>query len=97
MGVPVNDAPGADRVHLTISIGVTAMVAGHTRELADMLASADSALYQAKQSGRNRVAVARQTLATELEVVFDGHGAVGSMEPVKADPAAASLGLSALL
>jgi diguanylate cyclase (GGDEF)-like protein len=96
MEVPVSDNPGAERVHLTISIGVTAMIAGHTRELTDMLAAADSALYQAKQSGRNRVAVARQSLATELEVVFDGHGAVGSMEPVKADPAAASLGLSAL-
>lgn len=97
MEVPVSDNPGAERVRLTISIGVTAMAAGRTRELTDMLAASDSALYQAKQSGRNRVAVARQSLATELEVVFDGHGAVGSMQPVEADPAAASLGLSALL
>jgi diguanylate cyclase (GGDEF)-like protein len=101
MEVPVSDSPGAERVRLTISAGVTAMAPGHTRELSDMLAAADSALYQAKQAGRNRVAVARQSIATELEVVFDGamrNGAAsnGHREAVEADPTGASLGLRTL-
>jgi hypothetical protein len=37
--------------------------------------------------------VARQSLATELEVVFDGSTEFGNnMEAVETDPAAASLG-----
>jgi hypothetical protein len=69
------------------------MAAGHVRELSDMLAAADSAMYEAKQAGRNRVAVARQSLATELEVVFDGSTEFGNnVEAVETDPAAASLG-----
>lgn len=66
MAVPVSDAPGAARVRLTISIGVTAMAAGRSRELADMLSTADSALYRAKQDGRNKVALARYVLDAEL-------------------------------
>lgn len=96
MEIPVNDSPGAERLRITISIGVTAMAPGRNRELPDMLAAADSAMYEAKQSGRNRVAVARQSLATELEVIFDG----GNPErnghhsgAVEVDPASASLGL----
>jgi diguanylate cyclase (GGDEF)-like protein len=88
MEVPVNDAPGADCVSLTISIGVTAMVAGHSRDLADMLAAADSALYQAKELGRNRVCVARQVQRVELEI-----GIPDIPEAVEVDAAGASLGL----
>lgn len=95
MAVPVSDVPGAARVRLTISIGVTAMAAGHGRELADMLSTADAALYQAKQSGRNKVAVARYALDAEL----DGFGAASDLdvEHVDAGPAGASLGLAKLL
>jgi diguanylate cyclase (GGDEF)-like protein len=94
--IPANDGPGAERVRITISIGVTAMAAGRNRELSDMLAAADSAMYQAKQSGRNRVAVARQSLATKLEVVFGGRAPELNgkhVEAVEIDPASASLGL----
>jgi diguanylate cyclase (GGDEF)-like protein len=87
MEVPVNDIPGAACVRLTISIGVTAMDAGHPRDLTDMLAATDSALYQAKQMGRNRVCVARQIQRVELEI-----GMPDLPEVVEADPAGASSG-----
>lgn len=89
MEVPVSDAPGADCVRLTISIGVTAMMPGQGRTLTDMMAAADSALYQAKQMGRNKVCVARQVQKVELEITMPDLPAV-----VEADPAGTSLCLS---
>ena len=96
MTVPVSDSPGAACVRLTVSIGVTAMKAGRIRELTDMLAAADSALYQAKQAGRDRVSVARFGAGTELAVRLDGQPVEPVVEPVRIDPAGASLGLAAL-
>jgi diguanylate cyclase (GGDEF)-like protein len=96
MAVPVSDGPGAACVRLTISVGVTAMAPGRTRELTDMLAAADSALYQAKQNGRNRVSVARYALDTELQIGLPGTAAPPVAGPVSADPAGASLGPVAL-
>jgi diguanylate cyclase (GGDEF)-like protein len=58
LAVPVDDRPGAEVVHVTISIGVSAIERGITRDLTDLLTAADFALYQAKQAGRNRVAAA---------------------------------------
>jgi diguanylate cyclase (GGDEF)-like protein len=58
LAVPVDDRPGSPVIKVTISIGVTAISRGETRELTDLLAAADSALYYAKQNGRNRVAAA---------------------------------------
>ena len=43
-------------VTLTISVGVAALD-GESRELTDMLAAADAALYHAKETGRNRTHV----------------------------------------
>ncbi len=46
--------PGeVEGVHVTVSIGM-AMLSGACRNVTDMLAAADSALYHAKQAGRNR-------------------------------------------
>lgn len=97
MEVPVSDNPGAACVRLTVSIGVTSMAAGSARELSDMLAAADSALYRAKQTGRNKVCVARYGLDAELEHGFVGSTVKSSVESVGTDPAGASLGLGALL
>jgi diguanylate cyclase (GGDEF)-like protein len=58
LAVPIDDRPDAPTVRVTISIGVTALTRGESRELIDLLAAADSALYRAKQEGRNRVCVA---------------------------------------
>ena len=56
--IPTDDRPGAPTVQVTISIGVTAMAQGESFELTDFLAAADSAMYAAKQAGRNQVAFA---------------------------------------
>jgi diguanylate cyclase (GGDEF)-like protein len=92
MVTPVDDAPEAPGVQVTISIGVSAMEPGMHRDLTDLLAAADSALYRAKQTGRNRVAVARHVQKVELEI-----GLPEELGVVRADPAGASLGLVTLL
>ena len=73
MAVPIDDRPDAPCVQLTISIGVTAMERDTKRELTDLLAAADSALYHAKQNGRNKVAVATAKRNMGLDAQFDGH------------------------
>jgi diguanylate cyclase (GGDEF)-like protein len=72
LAVPVDDRPGGPVVKVTISIGVTSIARGETRELIDLLAAADSALYQAKQGGRNRVAVSPTDRTAPLEVLNPG-------------------------
>jgi diguanylate cyclase (GGDEF)-like protein len=61
MTIPVDDAdPAGPVVQLTISVGVAALD-GERRELTDMLAAADSALYYAKETGRNKTHVIAAT------------------------------------
>jgi diguanylate cyclase (GGDEF)-like protein len=61
MTIPVDDGEPSGRVvTLTISVGVAALE-GERRELTDMLAAADSALYYAKETGRNRTHVITAT------------------------------------
>jgi len=56
LAIPVDDRPDAPTLKVTISIGVTAIERGDSYELTDLLAAADSAMYHAKQAGRNQVA-----------------------------------------
>jgi diguanylate cyclase (GGDEF)-like protein len=58
LAIPTDDRPDAPTLKVTISIGVTAMMRGESYELPDLLAAADSAMYAAKQAGRNQVAYA---------------------------------------
>ena len=58
LDIPTDDRPDAPTLRVTISIGVTALARGETYELTDLLAAADSAMYAAKQAGRNLVAFA---------------------------------------
>ena len=54
LSVPVDDEDeSAGSVRLTISVGV-ASLDGESRELTDLLAAADAALYHAKETGRNK-------------------------------------------
>jgi diguanylate cyclase (GGDEF)-like protein len=52
MSIPVGE-DGARSITLTVSVGVAALD-GTARELTDLLAAADSALYYAKENGRNK-------------------------------------------
>ncbi len=59
--IPVGGDDDPSRVvRLTISVGVAALD-GARRELTDMLAAADSALYYAKETGRNKIHVVTAT------------------------------------
>jgi diguanylate cyclase (GGDEF)-like protein len=54
MSIPVGDEDeSGPRVRLTVSIGVT-VLDNADRELTDLLADADTALYYAKENGRNK-------------------------------------------
>ena len=55
MSVIAPGAAGGDRVHVTVSIGVAALDAGHDRTLAELMAAADAAMYRAKRCGRDQV------------------------------------------
>jgi diguanylate cyclase (GGDEF)-like protein len=87
MAVPIDDRPGSPCVRLTISIGVTAMERDTRHELTDLLAAADSALYHAKQNGRNKVALATAKRNMGLDAQFNGRD-VGD---VQVDSTGASL------
>jgi diguanylate cyclase (GGDEF)-like protein len=57
LSIPVgHDAESGPSIKLTISVGVAALD-GASRELTDMLAAADAAMYYAKETGRNRTHV----------------------------------------
>ena len=64
LSVPVDDGDeSAGCVRLTISVGV-ASLDGESRELTDLLAAADAALYHAKETGRNKTHVISATSQT---------------------------------
>jgi len=58
LAISTDDRPSAPTLSVTISVGVTVMGRGEAYELTDLLAAADSAMYHAKQAGRNQVALA---------------------------------------
>jgi diguanylate cyclase (GGDEF)-like protein len=48
-------ATGGERVQVKVSIGVSALDSGSRRELTELMAAADAALYRAKAGGRDQV------------------------------------------
>jgi diguanylate cyclase (GGDEF)-like protein len=84
--VPIDDRPEAPVVRVTISIGVSAMERGINRGLADLLTAADSALYRAKQTGRNRVCMSAPVQAGQLAAEI-----ASQIGLVQEDPAGAAL------
>jgi diguanylate cyclase (GGDEF)-like protein len=86
LAIPVDDRPDAPIVRVTISIGVSAIERGVDHELTDLLTAADSALYQAKQAGRNRVCVSAPVQSGQLAAEI-----ASQIGLVRQDPAGASL------
>jgi diguanylate cyclase (GGDEF)-like protein len=60
-------------VQVTVSVGVAALDAGSRRELSELLAAADAALYRAKRDGRNQV----QMISTTRGLSAVGGGTAG--------------------
>jgi diguanylate cyclase (GGDEF)-like protein len=48
-------SPDGEAVRVTASVGVAALEGGSQRELTELMAAADAALYRAKRGGRNQV------------------------------------------
>jgi diguanylate cyclase (GGDEF)-like protein len=55
LSIIVPGATGGERVHVTVSVGVAALDSGSKREYAELMATADAALYRAKSGGRDQV------------------------------------------
>ena len=69
-------AAGGERVQVTVSIGVAALDSGSKRELSELVAAADAALYQAKVSGRDQVQMISTTRGLSA-ISGPGTGAAG--------------------
>jgi len=100
LAIPVDDRPDAPTLKVTISIGVTALGRGESYELTDLLAAADSAMYAAKQAGRNQVAYAHPLRDMGLDAAWDSDqddasAPDGSRAPAR-QPAHTPLGSSPL-
>ncbi len=83
--LPLN-APGGEAVQVTASVGVAALEGGSQRELTELMAAADAALYRAKRGGRNQVQMlspARGLSATSgLGEVFESRPLSGLARPM---------------
>jgi len=55
LNILVPGMASAERIQVTVSIGVAALDAGSKRQLAELLAAADAAMYRAKACGRDQV------------------------------------------
>ena len=72
LSIPVDDDDETGPcIRLTFSVGVAALD-GESRELTDLLAAADSALYHAKETGRNKTHVVSAGLRTLPPAVSAG-------------------------
>jgi diguanylate cyclase (GGDEF)-like protein len=100
--IPTDDRPGAPTLKVTISIGVTSFGRDESYELTDLLAAADSAMYAAKQAGRNQVAFAPPLRDLGLAAAWSPAPNAGSARnggggrSAAPQPAGASLGNSPL-
>ena len=96
LAIPIDDRPDAPTLQVTISVGVTAIARGQSFEMTDLLAAADSAMYAAKQAGRNQVAFAPPlhdmglgaawTPAADADAARNGNGAHSAARQLEGTP-----------
>jgi diguanylate cyclase (GGDEF)-like protein len=91
LDIPTDDRPDAPTIKVTISIGVTAMARGESYELTDLLAAADSAMYTAKQAGRNQVAYAHPLRDMGIDADWDSTEHPGAERGTASHPAGGPL------
>ncbi|HEY1918994.1 MAG TPA: diguanylate cyclase [Streptosporangiaceae bacterium] len=84
--------PDGPPVHVTISIGIAATADPSSRDLTDLLAAADAALSQAKDSGRDRVCLSPDPAAQEPDPEADQDGAAAVSGPDEIAAARRELG-----
>jgi diguanylate cyclase (GGDEF)-like protein len=94
LAIPTDDRPGAPTLKVTISIGVTSMARGSSFELTDLLAAADSAMYAAKQAGRNQVAYATPLRDMGLDEALTPAPEAGAAHSDAPEPARTARGTS---
>jgi diguanylate cyclase (GGDEF)-like protein len=85
LAIPTADRPDAPTLSVTISVGVTAMARGESFELTDLLAAADSAMYAAKEAGRNRVAFAPPLRDMGIDAAWNAADGENGPQPSAAD------------
>jgi diguanylate cyclase (GGDEF)-like protein len=75
-------ASGGERVQVTVSIGVAALDSGSKRDLSELMAAADAALYRAKAGGRDQVQMISTTrgLSAISGTGAGGRGASGRLD-----------------
>jgi diguanylate cyclase (GGDEF)-like protein len=76
LSIIVPGTTGGERVHVTVSIGVAALDSGSKRELSELMAAADAAMYRAKTGGRDQVQMISTTRGLSA-ISGPGTGAVG--------------------
>jgi diguanylate cyclase (GGDEF)-like protein len=74
MSIIARAAAGAERVHVTVSVGVVALDSGTKRHYSELMATADAALYRAKAGGRDQVQMISTTRGLSA---VSGEGASG--------------------
>lgn len=97
-GIPLR-TPDGESVRVTASVGVATLDAGSDRELPELLATADAALYRAKRNGRNQVQMISSTrglsvatgLGNESAATRARHAAKVAPETAKATPETAKV------
>jgi len=85
-------SPDGEPIHVTVSVGVAALDGGAKRELRELLAAADTALYRAKGSGRDQVQMISTSRGLSAVSGLTGAGGKnpvwGSAQPKAPDAAA---------
>jgi diguanylate cyclase (GGDEF)-like protein len=79
LNILVPGMSSAERVQVTVSIGVAALDAGSKRQLAELLAAADAAMYRAKACGRDQVQMISTTRGLSA-ITGTGRGSGGHQD-----------------